>query len=77
MEGPMKKVEYLGPDEFFSFVWAGAFYTFERGKQYDLTPEVADQCLMLNPRGLTVETANNYGAKVFLEVGPKKIKGGE
>ena len=67
-----RKVEYLGPDELFSFVFESDKHTFEKGHTYDLKDSVAEQCLALNPRGLDVAHANNYGAKVFREVKKQK-----
>lgn len=70
----MKKLQYLGPDEMFSFAFDGDYHVFEIGKTYEVADNVAEQCLGLNPRGLDVKHANDYGAKVFKEL--SSVKGG-
>lgn len=68
----MRRLEFLGPDESFSFVWHGGVYSFDKGKAYDLKDEIADLCLGFNPMGVSLEQATDAGARVFKELTGKK-----
>lgn len=73
------KVTYLGPDESYGFDRDGARWDFEKGKAKDVPNEIAAYVSTLNPRGLKVEGARDYGAQVFMAVvgSSKEQKGGE
>lgn len=60
-----EEATYLGPDESYSFVWRGEQFSFSKGVALPVSSEVAGLLKDLNPRGLSVERARDYGAQVF------------
>lgn len=75
----MAKVTYLGPEDAYAFFRDGRLWEFTKGATTEVPNEIAAYVSTLNPRGLKVEGARDYGAQVFMAVvgSGKEQKGGE